>query len=163
MIKKEGLFRRLKNIKSKNEEQLKAIEKIKNNSISSKPLEMIGFFSIISEEANKLMKKIKILDDRHDSLQLICTKTDGTLYDFNKFSFLLKFASKIYILDLTLQEAEDEKLSLKILMNNLNKYNPRNSSKVNEKNNTLVSVKKLLSARQEIINAFKKGIFPYKD
>ena len=48
---KEGLFKRLKNIKGKNEEQLKAIEDqskkqidaIKNISMSSKPLKTIGF------------------------------------------------------------------------------------------------------------------------
>ena len=51
--KKEGLFKRLENIKDKNEEQLQAIEDqskkqldaIKNINISSKPLKTIGFVS----------------------------------------------------------------------------------------------------------------------
>ena len=50
--KKEGLFKRLENIKDKNEEQLQAIEDqskkqldaIKNINISLKPLKTIGFF-----------------------------------------------------------------------------------------------------------------------
>ena len=51
MIKKEGLFKRLENIKDESEEQLQAIEDqskkqldaIKNINISSKPLKTSGF------------------------------------------------------------------------------------------------------------------------
>ena len=63
--KKEGLFKRLKNIETKNEEQLKAIEdqgkkqldEIKNIDINLKPIKSISFFSILSDEAKKLMEK----------------------------------------------------------------------------------------------------------
>ena len=63
--KKEGLFKRLKNIETKNEEQLKAIEdqgkkqldEIKNIDINLKPIKTISFFSILSDEAKKLMEK----------------------------------------------------------------------------------------------------------
>ena len=61
--KKEGILKRLENIKDKNEEQLKAIEdqgkkqleEIKNINVGSKPLKTISFFSTISEDAKKLM------------------------------------------------------------------------------------------------------------
>ena len=63
--KKEGLFERLKNIETKNEEQLKAIEdqgkkqldEIKNIDINLKPIKTISFFSILSDETKKLMEK----------------------------------------------------------------------------------------------------------
>ena len=109
--KKEGLFKRLENIKDKNEKQLRAIEdqgkkqleEIKNINMGSKPLKTISFFSTISEEAKKLMEHIKLVDDWFDSAQLICTKTDGrTQYNFNNFTFPWKFISKIYCCDLTL-------------------------------------------------------------
>ena len=76
------------------------------------------------------MNNIKVIDDWLESAQLIFTKTDGkTKYDFNKFMFLLKFASKIY--DLTLQEAEDNQQELQVLKNNLNNnYNPTNQTKI---------------------------------
>ena len=82
--KKEGLFKRIKNIENKNEEQLKAIEdqgkkqleEIKNINISSKPLKTISFFSTISEETKTLMENIKV-DDWLETAQIICTKTDG--------------------------------------------------------------------------------------
>ena len=64
------------------------------------------------------MNKIKV---RLETAQLICTKTDGkTKYDFSKFIFPLKFASKIYNYDLTLQKAQDNRQELKILINKLN-------------------------------------------
>ena len=64
------------------------------------------------------MEIIKIIDEWLDTAQPICTKTDGkTKYDFNNFTFLLKFTSKIYRCDLTLQEAKDDQQELKIFIN----------------------------------------------
>ena len=61
------------------------------------------------------MENIKLIDDWLDSAQLICTKTDGkTKYNFNNFTFPLKFASKIYLRHLTLQEAKDDQQELNI-------------------------------------------------
>ena len=109
------------------------------------------------------MENIKQIDDWLDSAQLVCTKTDGkTKYDFNKFTFPLKFTLKIYRHDLTLQEAKDDQQELKILTNKLNNdYNPRNQTKIKEKDETLQSARKLFFTREDIITVFKKGIFPY--
>ena len=42
------------------------------------------------------MESIKVIDDWLETAQLICAKTDRkTKYDFNKFTFPLKFTSKI--------------------------------------------------------------------
>ena len=111
------------------------------------------------------MNKIKVIDDWLKTAQLICTKTDEkTKYDFSKFTFPLKFASKIYNYDLTLQEAQDNQQELKILINKLNKnYNPTSKIKTKEKGDALHSPKKLYSIKNEIINAFRKDIFPYID
>ena len=171
--KKEGILKRLKNIDDKNNTQLLAIEdqgkkqleEIKNINVSSKPLKTISFFSTISEEAKELMNKIKVIDDWLETAQLICTKTDGkTKYDFSKFTFPLKFASKIYNYDLTLQKAQDNQQELKILIKRLNNnYTPYKKEKIKEKDDTLYSANKLYAIKNEIINAFKKGIFPYID
>ena len=70
--KKEGLFNRLKNIESKNEDQSKKqLDAIKNINISSKPLKAIGFFSTLSHEAKRLMVNIKELDDWLDTAKLV--------------------------------------------------------------------------------------------
>ena len=114
--RKEGRVKRIKNIEGKNEEQLKAtedqgkkqLEETKNINVSSKLLKTISFFSTISEKAKELMNKIKVIDDwLETNAQLICIKTDGkTNYDFSKFTFPLKFPSKIYNYDFTLQKAQ---------------------------------------------------------
>ena len=76
----------------------------------------------------------------------------------------LKFTSKIYQHDLTLQKAENDQQELKILTNKLNNdYNPRNKTKIKEKDDTLESANKLYSIREDIIDAFSKGIFSYID
>ena len=171
--KEEGLLKKLKNIEGKNEEKLKAIEdqgkklleEIKNINIGSKPLKTISFFSAISDEAKKLMNNIKQTDDWLETAQLICTKTDGkTKYNSNKFTFPLKFTSKIYRRDLTLQKAEDNHQELKILINKLNNdHNPKYKTKIKEKSDTLESAKTIYSIKEDIINAFKKSIFLHID
>ena len=91
----EELFKRLKNIESKNEDQSKKqLDAIKNINISSKMT--IGFFSKLSGEAKKLMVSIKQLDNWLDKARIIFTKTDGkTIYNFKNITSPLKFASKI--------------------------------------------------------------------
>ena len=97
------------------------------------------------------MNKIKVIDGWIETAPLICTKTDGkTKYDFSKFTFPLKFGSKIYNYDLTLQKAQDNQQELKISINKLNNnYNPQKKEKKKKK--------------MTHYNAFNKGIFPYID
>ena len=145
--KKEGLFKRFKNIESKNKAQLKVIEDqgkkqldaIKNININSKPLKTIIFFSTISEKAKRLMENIKHVDDWLDSAQLLCTKTGRrTKCNFSNFTFLSKFTSKTFRCDLTLQKAKDDQVNLETLINKLiNNYNPKNLEKIKEKDDSL--------------------------
>ena len=152
----EGLFKRLKYIEGKNEDQSKKqLDAIKNISIRSKTT--IVFFSKLSGEAKKLMVSIKQLDHWLAKAQLIFTKTDReTIYNFNNFTSPLKFAYKIYNKDFTLKEAENDQQELEILINKLNnKHNPVNKIK-------LKVCKKLLTIRKYIIRAFKRGIFVHR-
>ena len=130
---KEGLLKRLENIKDKNEEQLQAIkdqgEKQLNelqNIDKSKTLKAIGEISKKNNETDKLLSEFKKIDETLDNAELVCTKTDGTKYDFNSFSLPLKFIEKIHNYKITLNEAIDDQTELRILINNLNNdYNPR--------------------------------------
>ena len=164
--KEEGLFERLNNIEDKNEDQSKKqLDAIENIDISSKPLKEISFFSTLSDEAKNLMINIKKIDDWLDKAQLICTKSDGkTKYDFSKFTFPKKIASRIYNKDFTLQEVEDDQTKIKILINKLNNdCRPTSKIKNKEKKDTLKSAEKSFSIKEKIIRAFKRGTFPYKD
>ena len=110
------------------------------------------------------MPKFKKIDRALDKAELVCTKTDGTKYDFNRFALPLKFIEKIHNYEITLDEAIEEQTELRILINKLNNdYNPRILKKAKEKNRVLESARKLSDARDEIIDLFGKGIFLYKD
>ena len=109
------------------------------------------------------MPKFIKLDGELENVELVCRKTDGTKYDFNRFSLPLKFIGKIYNYEITLNEAIEKQAKLKELINKLNNYGPRNLEKIEEKNRVLESARKSSDARDEIITFFEKGIFSYKD
>ena len=124
--KKEGLFKELKNIESKNEVQLQAIKdqgekqlKELKNIDKSKMLKLIDKISKKNDEANKLLFEFKKIDEILDNAELVCTKTDGTKYDFNRFLFPLKFIEKIHNYEITLDEARNYQRELTILINKL--------------------------------------------
>ena len=168
--KKGGLLKRLKNIESKNEVNLQAIKdqgekqmrEIKNiNKINT--LKVIDEIRRKNTDANKILLDIKKIDETLDNAELVCTKTDGTKYDFNRFLSSLKFIEKIHNYEITLHEAKNDQTELGILINKLNNnYNPKIPKKVKEKNNVLKSARKLLDVRKDIISFFKKGIFSYR-
>ena len=63
-----------------------------------------------------------------------------------------------------LKKAENNQQELIIRINKLNnEYNPRKQINIKGKTNVIESAKKFYSIRKEIINVFKRGIFPYKD
>ena len=116
-----------------------------------------------NDEANKLLPEFKKIDETLDNAELVCTKTDGTKYDFNRFSLPLKFIEKIHNYEITLDEARNYWKELRILIKNLNNdYNPRIFKKVREKNRVLESARKLSDAKNDIIGFFDKETFPYK-
>ena len=57
-----------------------------------------------------------------DNAELVCTKTDGTKYDFNHFLLPLKFIEKTYKYEITPNEAIEKQEKLKELINKLNNY-----------------------------------------
>ena len=163
---KEGLFKRLKNIevqlqaiKDQGEKQLREIR----NFSKSKTLKAIDEISKKSYEANKLLFEFKKIDETLDNAELVCTKTDGTKYNFNCFLFPVKFIEKIYNYEITLDEAKIYQTQLRILMNKLdNDYNTKSLQKVKEKNNLLKSARKLFDGRKDS-DFFEKGTFRYED
>ena len=163
--KKEGLFKRLKNLEDKNEKQLKAIENKNEKQLDTnlKSLKSISYFSQLSTKAKELFEKIKKEKNDIDPEKFVCVKTDGTIFNFNKFKNSLDLASNIYRNRKLLKDAENKQSEIKILLNKLRKYNPTKLKKINAKEETLSVAEKLLNNRQEVIDAFKTGIFPYID
>ena len=78
-----------------------------------------------NDEANQLVPKFRKIDRTLDKVELVCTKTDGTKYDFNRSALPLKFIEKIHNYKITLDEAIEDQIKLKTLISKLNNnYNP---------------------------------------
>ena len=141
-------------MKDQGEKRLKELKNIDKN----KALKPTDEISKKNNEANKLLPKFKKIDRILDKAELVFTKTDGTKYDFNRFALPLKFIEENHNYEITLDEAKE----LRELINKLNDYGLRTSKKVEEKNRVLESAIKLFDERDDIIDLFRKGIFPYK-
>ena len=167
--KKEGLFKRLENIKDTSLTQLQAIKdqgekKLRElkNIDESKTLEAIDEIRRKNDEAKDLVSKIKKINTELDTAELVSTKTDGkTKYDFNIFTIPLKSARKINNYEINLDEAVDDQEKLENSIIRLENYKPRKTKK-EEKNKVLESARKLLYARNDILNAFDKKNFRIK-
>ena len=74
-------------IKDQGEKQLKKLKNIDK----SKTLKAIGEINKKNNEVNKLLFEFEKIDRKLDGGELVCTKTDGSKYDFNHFLLPLKF------------------------------------------------------------------------
>ena len=114
--KKEGLFKRLENIKDKDGDQ-------------GKPLKATGEISRKNDETNRLLSEVRKIDEILDNAEFVCTKTDGTKYNFNIFALSLKFIEKIQNFEITLDEAMDDQEKLEKLISRLENCNTKNKKK----------------------------------
>ena len=165
--KKEVLLKRLKKTEGKNEVQLQAIKdqgekQLRENINKSNTLKVIDEIRRKNADANKILLDIKKIDETLDDAELVCTKTDGTKYDFNRFLSSLKFIEKIHNYEITLHEAKNDQTELGILINKLNNnYNPKIQKKVKEKNDVLKSARKVLQENCLLV-FLKKEFFSIK-
>ena len=114
--------------------------KEQKNIDKNKTLKEINEISKKSAEGNKLVPKFIELNGSLENVELVCTKTDGTKYEFNRFSLPIKFIAKIHNYEITLEEAIKDQTKLKILINKLNKgYNPINLKNIKKKKRVLES------------------------
>ena len=109
-----------------------------------------------------MFEKIKNERNDIDPEKFVYVKTNGTIFNFNAFKNSLDLASNIYRNKSLLKDAESKQHKTKIL-NKLRNYNPTKSKNIKAKKETLSAAEKLLNNRQEVIDAFKTGIFPYID
>ena len=72
-------------------------------------------------------------------------------------------ASNIYRKKSLLKDAENKQHEIKILLNKLRNYNPTKPKNIKAKEETLSAAENLLNNRQDVIDAFKTGIFPYEE
>ena len=110
-----------------------------------------------------MFEKIKKEKNDIDPEKFVCVKTDGTIFNFNKFKNSIDLASNIYRDNKLVKDAENEQHDIKVLLNKLRNYNPTKPKKIKVKQETLSAAEKILNNKQEVIDAFKRGTFPYID
>ena len=163
--KKEGLFKRLENVKDINLTQLQAIKdqseqhkrELKNID-KSRTLKAITEIGRKNDEANKILLNVKKRDAKIDTEELVYTKTEGTKYDFNPFAFPLKFIEKTYNYEITLDEAKDNQDKLEKLIIRLENYKAIINKKEEEKNKEEIKEKTKEETKEEIERFISNGI-----
>ena len=105
-------------MKIKEKKQLEEIKNINKN----KTLKAISEIGRKNDEANRILLDVKKIDAKLNNAELVCTKTDGTKYNFNTFTLPLKFVEKIYNYEITLDEAKSDQDKLEELINRLENY-----------------------------------------
>ena len=162
------MFKRLKNIEDTNLTKLQAINdkgeqqlrELKNIG-KSNTLKAIDKIRRKNQEAGKILLDVKKIYTILYTAELVCTKTDGSKYDFNIFVLPLKFVEKTLNYEITLDEAIKDQNKLEKLIIRLENYNAKNK-KIEEKNKVLKSAVKLFCVREDIIGFYRKGVFPFK-
>ena len=111
----------LQAIKDQGEKQMREIKNINK----SNTLKVIDEIRRRNDETNKILLEVKKIDTKLDTAELVCTKTDGTKYNFNTFALPLKFVEKNFNYEITLDEAKDDQNQLEKLIIRLEKYKPK--------------------------------------
>ena len=95
--------------------------------------------------------------------KLVCTKSDGKIFNFNTFKLSFKFASSIYDRKIMLEEAKMDQNKMLKQLKDLEKYDPKNRDKMNSRKETLINAEELDNNKDNVIEAFENIVFPFKD
>ena len=95
--------------------------------------------------------------------KLVCTKSDGKIFNFNTFKLSFKFASSIYDRKIMLEEAKMDQNKMLKQLKDLEKYDPKNRDKMNSRKETLINAEDLHNNKDNFIEAFENRVSPLKD
>ena len=169
--KEEGPLKILTNTEHKSKKQLKAIEDqgnkqlnaIKNINTGLKSSKMIDFFSGLSPESKQLLNEIQEEQNDINLQKLVCTKSDGKIFNFNTFKPSSKLVSNIFNGKITLEETKKDQYEMFKQLKYLEKYDPNNLGKINSRKETLVNTEELYDNRDYVNEAFENRVFPFTD
>ena len=145
--KKEGLFKRLENIKDKNEEQLKVlkdqlekqpiISKVKNPNFNN-----VSFKNLLDDKSMKVFDKIRYQDEIIDYSRLnFIGSSKKYTFKFGDFVSLGNLAENIYNGNISLDTTKQIQRKMENMFEDFINYNPVNNVYKSKKVNTLLSVR----------------------
>ena len=145
--KKEGLFKRIENIKDKNEEQLKVlkdqlekqpiISKVKNPNFNN-----VSFKNLLDDKSMKVFDKIRYQDEIIDYSRLnFIGSSKKYTFKFGDFVSLGNLAKNIYNGNISLDTTKQIQRKMENMFEDFINYNPVNNVYKSNKVNTLLSVR----------------------
>ena len=158
MIKKEGLFKRLKSIEDKNEKLLEVKDKTKENI-----KEVTDFVDQpLSFEAKELINEIKTIQKNVDYRKLKIRGGNNADYDFSDYKTFKELFRDLYYKETTIDDVEGKQDEISAVIAVLKNYAPRDNKYVEAKNKLLNNVKNFYEGREKIIEGFKNEIYDKK-
>ena len=155
--KKEGLFKRLKNIEDKNEKLLEVKNKTEENI-----KEVTDFvYQPLSFEAKELIEEIKAIQKDVDYRKLKIRGGNNVDYDFSDYKTFKELFRDLYYGNITIDEAESKQEEFNVVLHLLKRYSPKHDKYVILKNNLIDNASKFDEGREKIIEGFKNGVFPF--
>ena len=155
--KKEGLFKRLKNIKDKNEELLK----IKNKTEIIK--EVTNFVrESLSPEAMALIEEVRAIQKDVYYRKLKIRGGSNVKYDFSDHKTFNELYRGLYYKNMTINDAEMKQNKFNSIRVALNNYFPKDKKYIEAKNSLANNAKNFYEGREKILNDFKEGMFLIK-
>ena len=157
----------MKNIESKTDQQLEAIEDqkekqleiISSNTLADGP-KRIEFKNKENQKSIELINGVIKMAKKNKTKKFICIHTNRKPCDFNKFRGLKQFGNDIFSGTNLIEEAKDEQDKMERLLMSLKKYNPTSKKRKDAKDEVGKNAEELFGIRDRIIRASEDGTFP---
>ena len=141
--KKDGLFKRLKNIENKNEELLKTTKNKTKN----------------IKEAKVLIKESRIIQKNVDDRKLKIIGGNNVAYNFSNFKTFNDLFEDLFSKKLLTDDAEMKQNEFEANFNALSGYYPRNQKYIETKSKLLVNTENFHKERKKLLKILKKEYF----
>ena len=163
---KGGLFKKLKNIEGKNEEQFKVlkdqsekqpiISKVKNPNCNN-----VSFRNLLDTKSLEVFNEIR---DQYEIIDYSRFNFFGSsknyIFNFENFMSLKNLVKNIYNGNVSLDAVKQEQRRMKNMLENFIEYNPVENVYKNQINNILLNAKEFYKGRKEVLIAFEENMFP---
>ena len=148
------MFKRLKNIEGKNEEQLKVlkdqsekqpiISKVKNPNFNN-----VSFRNLLDDKSMKVFDEIRYQDEIIDYSRLnFIGSSKKYTFNFGNLMSLGNLAKNIYNDNVPLDVAKQEQRRMESMLENFINYNPVKTVYKNQRTNILLNVKEFYKERK---------------
>ena len=84
-------------------------------------------------------------------------------YEFSTFSSVGDLFKKLFKKDISLSDAEEEQTKFYLKLKKRIEYQPATEGTIKKKDSFLENIQNFCDVREMVIDAFKKGIIPFKD